>query len=73
MSVVPQVELNKTYDWGRITEAGSKLVPLRGPGYVGLKNLGNSCYMVSPQGRSIWLWSALNGSRPNAFVPETRV
>lgn len=42
-----EVEMNKSYDFSRITEAGAKLVPLRGPGFVGLKNLGNSCYMVS--------------------------
>jgi len=33
--------------FSRITEAGAHLLPLRGPGYVGLKNLGNSCYMNS--------------------------
>ncbi|EWM24947.1 ubiquitin carboxyl-terminal [Nannochloropsis gaditana] len=33
--------------FSRITEAGAHLRPLRGPGYVGLKNLGNSCYMNS--------------------------
>ena len=31
----------------KITEAGKELVPLHGPGYVGLTNLGNSCYMNS--------------------------
>ena len=33
--------------FSRITEAGAHLLPLRGPGYVGLRNLGNSCYMNS--------------------------
>lgn len=42
-----KVELNKSYDFNKITEAGAKLTPLSGPGYTGIKNLGNSCYMNS--------------------------
>ncbi|CAM9616195.1 unnamed protein product [Chrysoparadoxa australica] len=42
-----EVELNKSYDFSAITEAGHKLEPLSGPGYTGLVNLGNSCYMNS--------------------------
>lgn len=43
-----EVDLNMSYDWSRICESGDKpLVRLRGPGLVGLKNLGNSCYMNS--------------------------
>jgi ubiquitin carboxyl-terminal hydrolase 5/13 len=41
------VELNKTFEFDKITEAGADLAPLSGPGYVGLKNLGNSCYLNS--------------------------
>lgn len=40
-----QVELNMQFEFNRITEASSMLVPVTGPCYVGLKNLGNSCYM----------------------------
>ena len=42
-----EVELNATYAFDAITESGSKLVPVSGPGLQGLQNLGNSCYMNS--------------------------
>lgn len=42
-----QIEFNSNYNFSKITESGSDLVPLHGPGYVGLENLGNSCYMSS--------------------------
>lgn len=42
-----EVELNATYAFDAITEAGSNLVPVVGAGYQGLQNLGNSCYMNS--------------------------
>ncbi|CAJ1402872.1 unnamed protein product [Effrenium voratum] len=43
-----QVDLNLNYDWSRICESGDKpLERLRAPGLVGLKNLGQSCYMNS--------------------------
>lgn len=43
-----QVDLNLNWDWSKICESGDKpLVRLRGPGLVGLKNLGQSCYMNS--------------------------
>jgi ubiquitin carboxyl-terminal hydrolase 5/13 len=42
-----QIGLNLSYEFGRITESGSALRPLHGPGYIGLINLGNSCYMNS--------------------------
>lgn len=42
-----QLEVNKSHDFSAITEAGSKLVPVQGPGLTGLVNLGNSCYMNS--------------------------
>ncbi|KAI1301360.1 Ubiquitin carboxyl-terminal hydrolase 5 [Halotydeus destructor] len=34
-------------EWSAITESDAKLVPLFGPGYTGLSNLGNSCYLNS--------------------------
>jgi len=40
-----EVELNATYAFDAITEAGSSLVPVSGPGLQGLQNLGNSCYI----------------------------
>lgn len=42
-----QIELNANYNFSKITESGSNLEPLNGSGYVGLDNLGNSCYMSS--------------------------
>lgn len=42
-----QVDLNLRFEFDAITEAGAALVPLSGPGHVGLINLGNSCYMNS--------------------------
>ncbi|KAI8465117.1 MAG: hypothetical protein J3K34DRAFT_473698, partial [Monoraphidium minutum] len=42
-----QVDLNVRFEFDAITEAGAHLVPLSGPGHVGLVNLGNSCYMNS--------------------------
>ena len=41
------IEANEKLELDKITEAGKELRPLKGPGYVGLKNLGNSCYMNS--------------------------
>ncbi|KAF1777742.1 Ubiquitin specific protease domain [Phytophthora cactorum] len=42
-----QVGLNLSYEFDAVTEAGKKLVPVSGAGYMGFKNLGNSCYMNS--------------------------
>lgn len=41
-----EIDANKKVgEWLTIQEANSKLKPLYGPGYVGLANLGNSCYL----------------------------
>lgn len=42
-----EVDQNLAWEFSSITEKGRKLEPLAGPGLVGLKNLGNSCYMNS--------------------------
>jgi len=42
-----EVELNATYAFDAITEAGANLVSVSGPCLQGLQNLGNSCYMNS--------------------------
>ncbi|XP_074593148.1 ubiquitin specific protease 5 [Brevipalpus obovatus] len=34
-------------EWAIIQESDSKLIPIRGPGYTGIVNLGNSCYLNS--------------------------
>lgn len=41
------LELNLNFTLSKIIEEGKQLVPLFGPGYTGLENLGNSCYMNS--------------------------
>ena len=42
------IDLNmKIGEWDVIQEAGSKLEPVYGPGYTGIENLGNSCYLNS--------------------------
>ncbi|KAJ7379748.1 Ubiquitin carboxyl-terminal hydrolase 5 [Desmophyllum pertusum] len=43
-----EIDINmRIREWDVIQESGKKLIPLFGPGYTGLKNLGNSCYMNS--------------------------
>lgn len=43
-----EIDLNQRFDeWSIIQEEGTKLKPLFGPGYTGLANLGNSCYLNS--------------------------
>ena len=42
------IDLNmRMGEWAVIQEEGSKLQPVYGPGYTGIRNLGNSCYMNS--------------------------
>ncbi len=42
-----EIATNLAVEFDKITEAGSALAPLSGPGFVGLENLGNSCYVAS--------------------------
>ncbi|CAL9150454.1 unnamed protein product [Musa hybrid cultivar] len=42
-----ELDQNMNFDWNRIQESGQQVEPLFGPGYTGLVNLGNSCYMAS--------------------------
>ncbi|GFS10810.1 ubiquitinyl hydrolase 1, partial [Elysia marginata] len=43
-----EIDINqKIGEWDVIQEAGSQLKPVSGPGYTGMRNLGNSCYMNS--------------------------
>ena len=39
--ILQQVEQNMKFDFSMTTEDGKELMPLFGPGYTGLKNLGN--------------------------------
>ncbi|KAL3612516.1 hypothetical protein D5086_003536 [Populus alba] len=42
-----ELDQNTNYDWNRIQESGQDVEPIFGPGYTGLVNLGNSCYMAA--------------------------
>ena len=43
-----ELDMNKRYDeWSILQESDAKLQPLFGPGYTGMINVGNSCYMNS--------------------------
>ncbi|KAL8144321.1 hypothetical protein V2J09_017353, partial [Rumex salicifolius] len=42
-----ELDQNTNFDWNRIQESGKEMEPLFGPGYTGLVNLGNSCYLAS--------------------------
>lgn len=42
-----ELDQNVNFDWNRIQESGKSLEPLYGPGFTGLANLGNSCYLAS--------------------------
>jgi len=42
-----EININKEYEFSTICESGAQLVPVYGPGYTGMKNLGNTCYMNS--------------------------
>ena len=42
-----EIEKNQSYNWSRLIDAGEELVPLYGAGYVGLTNIGSSCYLNS--------------------------
>jgi ubiquitin carboxyl-terminal hydrolase 5/13 len=42
-----EAELNASYDWTKILEGGAEAETLSGPGLLGLKNIGSSCYMNS--------------------------
>lgn len=43
-----ELDLNQRIgEWALLTESSSKLEPISGPGYTGIRNLGNSCYLNS--------------------------
>ncbi|KAJ5760070.1 hypothetical protein N7520_007226 [Penicillium odoratum] len=42
-----QVEQNLQWEFSMTTEDGRELTPIFGPGFTGLANLGNSCYLSS--------------------------
>ena len=42
-----EVALNMSYDWSKIMDGQQELQLVSGPGLVGLRNIGSSCYMNS--------------------------
>ncbi|KMS98384.1 hypothetical protein BVRB_4g093360 isoform D [Beta vulgaris subsp. vulgaris] len=42
-----ELDQNTNFDWNRLQESAEALQPLFGPGYTGLVNLGNSCYLAA--------------------------
>ncbi|GLT37905.1 hypothetical protein SLA2020_121890 [Shorea laevis] len=42
-----ELDHNTNFDWNRIQESGQEVEPIFGPGYTGLINLGNSCYLAA--------------------------
>ncbi|CAL0299025.1 unnamed protein product [Lupinus luteus] len=42
-----ELDQNTNFDWNRIQESGQEVEPIFGPGYTGLVNLGNSCYLAA--------------------------
>ena len=43
-----EIDMNmRIGEWSIIQESGKQLVPCYGPGYTGMRNLGNSCYLNS--------------------------
>lgn len=43
-----EIDMNQRIgEWELIQESGVQLKPLYGPGYTGIRNLGNSCYLNS--------------------------
>eukprot|EP01130_Rhizamoeba_saxonica_P009227 TRINITY_DN3751_c0_g1_i1.p1 TRINITY_DN3751_c0_g1~~TRINITY_DN3751_c0_g1_i1.p1 ORF type:complete len:786 (+),score=223.03 TRINITY_DN3751_c0_g1_i1:22-2379(+) len=42
-----EIDLQTQFSFSKLTENGKELTPMYGPGYTGLVNIGNSCYMNS--------------------------
>ncbi|KAK7262712.1 hypothetical protein RJT34_30289 [Clitoria ternatea] len=42
-----ELDQNTNFDWNRIQESGQEVDPIFGPGYTGMVNIGNSCYMAA--------------------------
>ena len=73
-----QIDLNKGFEFDKITEAGAELEPVCGAKRVGLKNMGNTCYVDVRRDRCLkeaprrsWTryrraqrWTSSRGARP---------
>eukprot|EP01094_Clydonella_sp_ATCC50884_P009680 TRINITY_DN1922_c0_g1_i1.p1 TRINITY_DN1922_c0_g1~~TRINITY_DN1922_c0_g1_i1.p1 ORF type:complete len:733 (-),score=259.02 TRINITY_DN1922_c0_g1_i1:115-2280(-) len=64
-----EIEANMKFEWDALTEANATLKPLAGANFVGLKNLGNTCYVNS----LLQLLFSLNSFRKQYLVSRDQV
>ena len=68
-----QIDQNLKWDFSMTTEDGKELKPIFGPGFTGLKNIGNTCYMASvAQALFAMPEFAQRYYRPDEPPPETQ-
>lgn len=68
-----QIEQNLRWEFSMTSDDGKELQPVFGPGFTGLKNLGNSCYLSSIVQCLFSLPEfQLRYHRPDEVPPETR-
>lgn len=65
-----EIELQYTFDWSKASESNKKLVPLYGPGFTGLDNLGNT-HVSLPNASSLIL-QLLHEQRPPVYFEGAR-
>ncbi|KAN0065992.1 ubiquitin C-terminal hydrolase Ubp14 [Thecaphora frezii] len=65
-----QIEQNFEFDFTMTGDDGKALEPLYGPGYTGLRNLGNSCYLASVV-QSLFAIPSFQRRYGDAYRPHT--
>ena len=61
-----QIEQNLKWEFSMTTEDGKEMKPLFGEGFMGLKNLGNSCYLAS----ILQCLFSMSGFRQRYYLPQ---